>query len=50
MEIRAHADIQPLAGNDSAENRARNRRVEIVIKGDADTRSAFSDETEMETP
>jgi len=31
MEIRAHADTQPLVPNDTAENRARNRRVEILI-------------------
>jgi chemotaxis protein MotB len=31
MEIRAHADNQPLVPNDSWENRSKNRRVEISI-------------------
>ena len=31
IEIRAFADTQPVAPNDSAENRARNRRIEINI-------------------
>jgi chemotaxis protein MotB len=31
MEIRAHSDNQPLAPNDSWDNRARNRRVEISV-------------------
>ena len=31
MEIRAHSDNQPLVPNDSWENRARNRRVEISV-------------------
>lgn len=31
MEIRAHADVKPLKMNDTAENRASNRRVEIVV-------------------
>lgn len=31
MEIRAHADNQPLVPNDSWENRAKNRRVEISV-------------------
>lgn len=40
MEIRAHADTQPVAANDSAAGRSKNRRVEITIvhrrsKGDA---------------
>lgn len=32
MEIRAHADVKPLKPNDSAVNRASNRRVEIVVQ------------------
>ncbi len=32
MEIRAHADVKPLEANDTAENRAKNRRVEIVVQ------------------
>ncbi len=32
MEIRAHADSRPLVPNTSAENRAKNRRVEIILK------------------
>jgi chemotaxis protein MotB len=31
MEIRAHSDNQPLVPNDSWENRAKNRRVEISV-------------------
>lgn len=31
MEIRAFADTQPVANNDTPENRARNRRIEINI-------------------
>lgn len=31
MEIRAHSDNQPLVPNDSWENRAQNRRVEISV-------------------
>lgn len=33
LQIRAHADTEPLAPNNSWENRAKNRRVEIVITG-----------------
>ncbi len=31
LQIRGHADTRPLAPNDTAERRARNRRVEIVV-------------------
>jgi len=31
IEIRAYADTQPIVPNDSAENRAKNRRVEIIV-------------------
>lgn len=31
IEIRAYADTQPIAPNDSAENRAKNRRIEINL-------------------
>ena len=31
LEIRAHGEMRPLAPNDSMENRARNRRVEIAL-------------------
>lgn len=34
MEIRAHADVKPLVANTSSSGRAKNRRVEIIIKGD----------------
>lgn len=34
MEIRAHADVLPVMPNDTLENRAQNRRVEIVIRFD----------------
>jgi chemotaxis protein MotB len=32
LQIRAHADTMPIASNNSPENRAKNRRVEIIIK------------------
>ncbi|RMG56764.1 MAG: type VI secretion system protein TssL [Gammaproteobacteria bacterium] len=32
MQIRAYADTRPKAPNDTPENRARNRRVEIIIR------------------
>jgi chemotaxis protein MotB len=32
MQIRAHADTQPIAPNKTAENRAKNRRVEIIVR------------------
>jgi len=31
IEIRAYADTRPLTANDTPENRARNRRVEINV-------------------
>lgn len=31
VEMRAHAEVKPIADNATAENRARNRRVEVVI-------------------
>ncbi len=34
MQIRAHADVRPVATNDTFEGRAENRRVEIVIARD----------------
>lgn len=34
VEIKGHADTQPLVANDTAENRAKNRRVEIVLVQD----------------
>lgn len=33
VQMRAHADTKPLSPNDSWQNRARNRRVEIIIVG-----------------
>lgn len=33
LQIRAHADTEPLAANNTRENRAKNRRVEIIITG-----------------
>jgi len=33
IQMRAHAETRPLVPNDTRENRARNRRVEIVIVG-----------------
>ncbi len=34
IEIRAYADTQPIVPNDSASNRAQNRRVEIIVSFD----------------
>ncbi len=51
MEIRAHADVRPLLANDSAVNRAQNRRVEIVIQSTtsaADAKRALEDVTTQE--
>jgi chemotaxis protein MotB len=39
VTVMGHADTRPLAANDSAENRARNRRVEIVIQQRIDARA-----------
>ena len=33
LQIRAHADTEPLVANNTRENRAKNRRVEIIITG-----------------
>lgn len=39
VEMRAHADVQPLVDNSTAENRARNRRVEVVVMDDVENAS-----------
>jgi len=39
VSVEGHADSQPLVPNDSAENRAQNRRVELVIQRGSDTSS-----------
>ena len=52
LEIRAHADTKPLVPNDSSENRAQNRRVEIVVRqrrGANDFESLEGDSVEVET-
>ncbi len=36
VEVEGHADTQPLAANDSAANRTKNRRVEIILTQDID--------------
>lgn len=36
LEIRAYADTQPVSDNDTAENRAKNRRIEINIAATSD--------------
>jgi flagellar motor protein MotB len=35
MSARGFGKTQPVASNDSAEGRQRNRRVELVVNGDA---------------
>ncbi|MEM7293566.1 MAG: type VI secretion system protein TssL, long form [Pseudomonadota bacterium] len=37
VEIRAHADMAPVVSNKTRENRAKNRRVEIIVMGDPKT-------------
>ena len=37
FEISGFADTQPIANNDSYEGRAKNRRVEIIIRYDRDS-------------
>lgn len=36
VQIRAHAETQPFVPNDNARNRAKNRRVEIILKNNVD--------------
>ena len=38
LQIRAHADMLPLAPNDSRSNRAKNRRVEIIVANEEQRR------------
>lgn len=38
LQIRAHADMLPLAPNDSRANRAKNRRVEIIVANEEQRR------------
>ncbi|MGH8612054.1 MAG: flagellar motor protein MotB [Gammaproteobacteria bacterium] len=45
LEISAHADTKPVAPNTSTENRAKNRRVEIVITTDKATTSVLTSES-----
>lgn len=47
MEIRAHAETQPLIDNDTVENRAENRRVEIILRRSDATASDFGESTEV---
>jgi chemotaxis protein MotB len=49
--VEGHADTQPLVENDTSENRAKNRRVElIVIKGDAGDIESQQSVLELEPP
>jgi chemotaxis protein MotB len=49
MEIRAHSDNQPLVPNDSWENRAKNRRVEIsVLHGNTESINTQSPSTDVD--
>ena len=48
VEIRAHADNQPVEQARSAEARARNRRVEIILLGDRSARKLLEEVTQSE--
>ena len=49
--VEGHADTQPLVDNDSAESRAKNRRVElIVIKGEVQDLETTESVTDTEIP
>lgn len=49
--VEGHADTQPLVDNDSAESRAKNRRVElIVIKGEAQDLESTESVIDTEIP
>ena len=43
FEIKAFADIRPLVSNDSPENRAKNRRVEVALQYGEDKESSLED-------
>lgn len=49
FEVSGKADTAPLAPNDSAENRARNRRVEIIIRQGLSDELSEEDKTMLQT-
>ena len=49
-EVKGLADTQPLVPNDSPENRATNRRVEIIISPSGETTSPLGSEPAIEEP
>lgn len=48
MEIRAYADTRPILKNDSAENRAQNRRVEVIVSFEDALKKKESEDAEKE--
>ena len=50
MTAKGFGKTQPVASNDNAEGRQRNRRVELVVNGDAIGKSAASNNAPAQTP
>ena len=49
IEIRAHAESQPIVDNNNLANRAKNRRVEVIVKYDGiQTEAILNDQAQIE--